>query len=124
MSTLKPLGDKVVVQVVEQDEKTASGIYLPDTAKKKPQEGKVVAVGQGRARLDPQGTFRRAIGAVGIDPGRKGNHAGIVTRVARLGRKKRNSLALRQTLQRVSPTLSAAVAAEAACGAVERVRSA
>ena len=48
MSTLKPLGDKVVVQVVEQDEKTASGIYLPDTAKKKPQEGKVVAVGQGR----------------------------------------------------------------------------
>ncbi|MCO5297567.1 MAG: co-chaperone GroES [Fimbriimonadaceae bacterium] len=48
MAKLKPLGDKVVVQVLEQDEKTASGLYLPDTAKKKPQEGKVVAVGTGR----------------------------------------------------------------------------
>jgi chaperonin GroES len=48
MATLKPLGDKVVVQVTEQEDKTASGIYLPDTAKKKPQEGKVIAVGNGR----------------------------------------------------------------------------
>jgi chaperonin GroES len=48
MANLKPLGDKVVVQVVEQEDKTASGIYLPDTAKKKPQEGKIVAVGEGR----------------------------------------------------------------------------
>jgi len=48
MPSIKPLGDKVVVQVVEQEEKTASGIYLPDTAKKKPQEGKVIAVGSGR----------------------------------------------------------------------------
>jgi chaperonin GroES len=48
MANLKPLGDKVVVQLTEQDEKTASGIYLPDSAKKKPQEGKVIAVGQGR----------------------------------------------------------------------------
>jgi chaperonin GroES len=48
MANIKPLGDKVVVQVVEQDDKTASGIYLPDTAKKKPQEGKVVAIGNGR----------------------------------------------------------------------------
>lgn len=48
MANLKPLGDKVVVQLVEQEEKTASGIYLPDSAKKKPQEGKVVAVGNGR----------------------------------------------------------------------------
>ncbi len=48
MAKLKPLGDKVVVQVLEQADKTASGIYLPDTAKKKPQEGKVVAVGSGR----------------------------------------------------------------------------
>jgi chaperonin GroES len=46
--TLRPLGDKVVVKVVEQEDKTASGIYLPDTAKKKPQEGEVMAVGQGR----------------------------------------------------------------------------
>ena len=48
MANLKPLGDKVVVQVTEQEDKTASGIYLPDTAKKKPQEGKVIATGTGR----------------------------------------------------------------------------
>jgi chaperonin GroES len=48
MANLKPLGDKVVVQVTEMEDKTASGIYLPDTAKKKPQEGKVVATGNGR----------------------------------------------------------------------------
>jgi len=48
MASLKPLGDKVVVQLVEQEEKTASGIYLPDSAKKKPTEGKVIAVGEGR----------------------------------------------------------------------------
>lgn len=48
MAKLKPLGDKVVVQVTESEERTASGIYLPDSAKKKPQEGKVVAVGAGR----------------------------------------------------------------------------
>lgn len=48
MSKLKPLGDKVVVELLEQEEKTAGGIYLPDNAKKKPQEGKVVAVGNGR----------------------------------------------------------------------------
>jgi chaperonin GroES len=48
MASIKPLGDKVVIQVMEQEEKTASGIYLPDTAKKKPQEGKVIAVGDGR----------------------------------------------------------------------------
>ncbi len=48
MSNLKPLGDKVVVQLTEAEEKTASGIYLPDSAKKKPQEGKVIAVGNGR----------------------------------------------------------------------------
>lgn len=45
---LKPLGDRVVVQPIEREEKTESGIYLPDTAKEKPQEGKVVAVGSGR----------------------------------------------------------------------------
>jgi len=48
MANLKPLGDKVVVQLTEQEEKTASGIYLPDSAKKKPTEGKVIAVGGGR----------------------------------------------------------------------------
>jgi len=48
MAKITPLGDKVVVQVTESVEKTASGIYLPDTAQKKPQEGKVIAVGNGR----------------------------------------------------------------------------
>ncbi|SFA53473.1 chaperonin GroES [Parageobacillus thermantarcticus] len=45
---LKPLGDRVVIEIIETEEKTASGIVLPDTAKEKPQEGKVVAVGKGR----------------------------------------------------------------------------
>jgi chaperonin GroES len=45
---LKPLGDRVVVQPVEEEETTASGIVLPDTAKEKPQRGKVVAVGEGK----------------------------------------------------------------------------
>ena len=45
---LKPLGDRVVVEPIERDEVTASGIYVPETAKEKPQEGKIVAVGPGR----------------------------------------------------------------------------
>lgn len=45
---LKPLGDRVIIEVVEQEETTASGIVLPDSAKEKPQEGKVIAVGTGR----------------------------------------------------------------------------
>lgn len=45
---IKPLGDRVVIELVESEEKTASGIVLPDTAKEKPSEGKVVAVGTGR----------------------------------------------------------------------------
>jgi chaperonin GroES len=45
---LKPLGDRVVVQATEEEETTASGIVLPDTAKEKPQKGKVVAVGEGK----------------------------------------------------------------------------
>ncbi|BAD74533.1 chaperonin (GroES protein) [Geobacillus kaustophilus HTA426] len=45
---MKPLGDRIVIEVVETEEKTASGIVLPDTAKEKPQEGRVVAVGAGR----------------------------------------------------------------------------
>ena len=45
---LKPLGDRVIVQALEEEETTASGIVLPDTAKEKPQKGKVLAVGDGR----------------------------------------------------------------------------
>ena len=45
---IKPLGDRVVIEVSEGDVKTASGIVLPDTAKEKPQKGTVVAVGTGK----------------------------------------------------------------------------
>jgi len=45
---LKPLGDRVIVQGIEAEEVTASGIVLPDTAKEKPQRGTVLAVGDGR----------------------------------------------------------------------------
>ena len=44
---LKPLGDRVIVKAIEEEETTASGIVLPDTAKEKPQKGTVVAVGDG-----------------------------------------------------------------------------
>ena len=44
---LKPLGDRVIVEALEEEETTASGIVLPDTAKEKPQTGKVIAVGEG-----------------------------------------------------------------------------
>ncbi len=45
---LKPLGDRLVVEPIEREERTASGIILPETAKEKPQEGNVLAVGPGR----------------------------------------------------------------------------
>jgi len=45
---IKPLGDRVVVKVIEQEERTKGGIVLPDTAKEKPQQGEVMAVGTGR----------------------------------------------------------------------------
>ncbi|MFA5622372.1 MAG: co-chaperone GroES [Thermovirgaceae bacterium] len=45
---LKPLGDRIVVKVLTQEEKTKGGIVIPDTAKEKPQEGEVLAIGSGR----------------------------------------------------------------------------
>jgi chaperonin GroES len=45
---IKPLADRVVVQPQEAETKTASGLFIPDTAKEKPQRGKVVAVGSGK----------------------------------------------------------------------------
>ena len=45
---LKPLGDRLIVQALEEEETTQSGIVLPDTAKEKPQKGKVIAVGEGK----------------------------------------------------------------------------
>ena len=49
---LKPLGDRLIVKAVEEDTTTASGIVLPDTAKEKPQKGKVLAVGDGEIKED------------------------------------------------------------------------
>ncbi len=45
---LKPLGDRLIVQAIDEEQTTASGILLPDTAKEKPQKGKVLAVGDGK----------------------------------------------------------------------------
>jgi chaperonin GroES len=46
--SLKPMGDRVLVKAAEQDEVTASGLVLPDTAKERPSRGTVIAVGDGR----------------------------------------------------------------------------
>ena len=45
---LKPLGDRIVVKVIEDTEQTSGGIFIPDSAKEKPQKGEVVAVGEGK----------------------------------------------------------------------------
>jgi chaperonin GroES len=50
---LKPLGDRLIVQAIEEEQTTASGLVLPDTAKEKPQKGKIVAIGDGK--LDDNG---------------------------------------------------------------------
>jgi len=48
MAKINPLGDRVVIKALEREEMTKSGIVLPDTAKEKPQEGRVIAVGTGK----------------------------------------------------------------------------
>lgn len=53
---LRPLGDRIVVKPNEGEEKTATGLYLPETAKEKPQQGEVIAVGPGR--FDDEGDKR------------------------------------------------------------------
>ncbi|MDO4413175.1 co-chaperone GroES [Cutibacterium sp.] len=53
-TTIKPLEDRVLVQPLEAEQTTASGLVIPDTAKEKPQEGKVIAAGPGR--VDDKGT--------------------------------------------------------------------
>lgn len=45
---LKPLGDRIVIKVIEDTEQTSGGIFIPDSVKEKPQKGEVVAVGQGK----------------------------------------------------------------------------
>jgi len=52
MAKIKPLGEKIVVKRLEAKEKSAGGIVLPDAAKEKPQEGRVVALGEGRVLED------------------------------------------------------------------------
>jgi chaperonin GroES len=49
---LKPLADRVIVRPLEAEEKTAGGLYIPDTAKEKPQQGEIVAVGPGKVGDD------------------------------------------------------------------------
>ena len=49
---LKPLGDRVIVKPAEAEEQTKSGLFIPDTAKEKPQRGEVVAVGEGKLKDD------------------------------------------------------------------------
>src|SRR5256885_16359928 len=49
---LKPLGDRLIVRAIEEEETTASGIVLPETAKEKPQKGEVLAVGDGKVNED------------------------------------------------------------------------
>ena len=51
-ATLQPMADRILVKPIEKEEKTKSGIYLPDTAKEKPQEGEVLAVGPGKVSDD------------------------------------------------------------------------
>ncbi|MEH1786555.1 co-chaperone GroES [Nostoc sp.] len=52
VSTVKPLGDRVFIKVSESEDKTAGGIFLPDSAKEKPQVGEIVAVGSGKHNDD------------------------------------------------------------------------
>jgi chaperonin GroES len=48
MATIRPLNDRIIVRRTEEQEQMRGGLYIPDTAKEKPQEGEVIAVGQGR----------------------------------------------------------------------------
>jgi chaperonin GroES len=52
MSTIRPLQDRVLIRRIKEEEKTKGGIIIPDTAKEKPAEGKVVAVGSGKVQAD------------------------------------------------------------------------
>lgn len=51
-SKIRPLQDRLIVKRLEEEDKTASGLYIPDSAKEKPQQGKVVAVGKGKVKDD------------------------------------------------------------------------
>lgn len=49
---IRPLQDRIIVKRVEEQDRTESGLYIPDSAKEKPQQGKVIAVGSGKVRED------------------------------------------------------------------------
>jgi len=49
---IRPLGDRIIIKRIEEEEKSKGGIIIPDTAKEKPQEGKVIAVGKGKVGDD------------------------------------------------------------------------
>lgn len=51
-NSIRPLQDRIIVERIEGEDKTASGLYIPDSAKEKPQMGKVIAAGKGRVRED------------------------------------------------------------------------
>jgi chaperonin GroES len=75
---LKPLADRVIVKQTEAEEKTASGIFLPDAAKEKPTKGKVIAAGPGK--LDDNGK-RMALGVKAGDAVFYGKYAGTEVEV-------------------------------------------
>jgi chaperonin GroES len=49
---IRPLGDRILIKRIQEEDKTSGGIIIPDTAKEKPQEGKIIAVGKGRRADD------------------------------------------------------------------------
>ena len=77
---IRPLDDRVVVEPLEAEEKTAGGILLPDTAKQKPQRGRIVAVGPGKLRDNGQ---RSALNVVKGDEVIYGRYAGSDIQVDR-----------------------------------------
>ena len=78
MAKIRPLEDGVVIQQIEAEEKTSGGIVLPDTAKEKPQRGKVISVGPGRLLDNGE---RAAIGVVVGDEVLFGKYSGTEIKV-------------------------------------------
>ena len=78
MAKIRPLEDRVVIQQIEAEEKTSGGIVLPDTAKEKPQRGKVISVGPGKMLDSGE---RSPIGVVEGDEVLFGKYAGTEIKV-------------------------------------------
>ena len=58
-SKIRPLQDRLIVERIEGEEKTAGGLYIPDSAKEKPQQGRVLAVGKGKVEFDKREDLKR-----------------------------------------------------------------